>query len=109
MGGRGMPNRVYQDLNKLRTETNGLIDRGGVRVHRHARIQHPELSELEQIAVVRYGGAIKFDEKRPQSDGVYVCWSRLPGPGLCRGVFSIVEGLNGDLVLVITAFQEQWK
>lgn len=101
-----MPNRVYTDLRRLRRDTNDLIDRGQVRVRRHARRSHPELTELEQIGAVRYGGSIKADSERPKGDGVYVCWSRLPGRGLCRAVFCIEIGPTDDVVLVITAFEE---
>lgn len=99
-----MSNRVFTDFNKLRQETNDLIDRGRVRVHSHARESHPELSELEQIAVVRYGGRPRLDRDRGPSEGVYVCWARLPTLGLCRAVFCIEQIPGGDVVLVITAF-----
>lgn len=101
-----MTNRVYTDLNKLRKETNDLIDRGRVRIHRHARESHPELSELEQIGVVRYGGRPRPDRDRNLSEGVYVCWARLAGHGLCRAVFCIEEDPSGGVVLIITAFVE---
>jgi len=101
-----MANRVYTDLNKLRSETNDLIDRGRVRIHKHARESHPELSELEQVGVVRYGGPIKSDRDRGTASGVYVCWAHMPKHGLCRGVFCIEEGLGGDLVVIITAFKQ---
>jgi hypothetical protein len=101
-----MPNRVYTDLDELRKKVNDLIDRGKVRVSLHARKSHPELSEEEQIGIVRYGSAIQFDHNRPSSDGVYICWARLPNRGLCRAVFCVEETEGGDLVLIITAFQE---
>lgn len=101
-----MPNRVYSDKNELRKKVNDLIDRGGVRVHQHARRSHPELSELEQIAIVRYGSEIRDDKNRRTSEGVYVCWARLPIHGLCRAVFCIEETAGGEFVLIITAFQE---
>jgi hypothetical protein len=101
-----MPNRVYTDLTKLRKDTNDLIDQGRVRVHDHARRKHPELSELEQILIVRYGSGDKPDRNRRPTDGIYVCWARLPSSGLCRGVFCIEESPGGDLVLIISAFQE---
>lgn len=101
-----MPNRVYTDLSKLRRDVNDLIDRGQVRVHRHARRSHPELTELEQIAVVRYGGRPRPDRGRSESEGVYVCWATLSRHGVCRGVFSVEVGEGGDIVLVITAFAD---
>lgn len=102
----GMPNKVYTNLGELRKEINDLIDRGRVRVHRHGRKSHPELTELEQIGVVRYGGSIRPDRSRKASEGVYVCWARLPSQGLCRGVFCVEESIGDDIVLIITAFQE---
>lgn len=101
-----MANRVYSDLNQLRKDTIDLIDRGRVRIHRHARESHPELSELEQIGVVRYGSRPKPDRGRGLSEGVYVCWARLPRHGLCRAVYCIEEGPGGGVVLIITAFVE---
>jgi hypothetical protein len=101
-----MPNRVYNDLNKLRFDVNYLIDRGRVRVHRHAGTSHPEFSELEQIAAVRFGGPIRADLKRNRTEGVYVCWANLPLHGLCRAVFCIEDHPDDGLVLVITVFRE---
>lgn len=101
-----MPNRVFTDFNKLRQETNDLIDRGQVRVHIHARKSHPELSEFEQVATVRFGGTPRPDRNRGPSKGVYLCWARLPRHGLCRGVFCIEEIGGGSIVLVTTAFRE---
>ena len=101
-----MPNRVYTDFNELRRQVNDLIDRRKVRVHRHARKSHPEISELEQIAIVRYGGPIRPDKDRNLSEGVYLCWATLQTLGRCRGLFCIEETSGGDLVLIITAFQE---
>jgi hypothetical protein len=101
-----MPNKVYTNLHELRKEVDDLIDRGRVRVHLHARKSHPELSEDEQIGIVRYGSAIQSARDRPLSDGVYVCWARLPYHGLCRAVFCIEQTGGGDILLVITAFRE---
>ena len=101
-----MANRVYPDMKKLRTDVNDLIDRSRVRVHPHARSSHPELSPIEQIAIVRYGGQPKPDRERPPTDGVYVCWGTLPGGRLGRAVFSVEVTSQGDFVLVITAFEE---
>ena len=103
---RGMPNRLFSDLTQLRREVNNLIDSGRFRVHKHARASHPELSESEQITVVRYGGAIKPDRNRDPKDGVYVCWASLASHGLCRAAFCVESDARGDTVLVITAFPE---
>jgi hypothetical protein len=101
-----MSNRVYPDMNQLRTHVNNLIDEGRVRVHRHARTGHPELSLVEQVAIVRYGGAIKPDRDRGPDDGVSICWASLPNRGRCRGVFCVEESPSGDSILVITGFEE---
>jgi hypothetical protein len=101
-----MANRVYPDMKKLRAEVNDLIDKGRVRVHPHARTNHPDLSSLEQIAIVRYGTRTKPDRDRPASDGVYVCWATLPGRRLCRAVFCVEQLQPGENVLVITAFED---
>jgi hypothetical protein len=101
-----MTNRAYTDFAELRRVTVELIDAGRVRVHKHAQESHPELSEVEQIAVVRYGSQPRLDRKRDPSAGVYVCWAQLPGRGLCRGVFCIEQTGARDVVLVSTAFVE---
>lgn len=101
-----MANRVYPDMKKLRTDVNDLIDNGRVRVHIHARSSHTELSAIDQIAIVRYGGQPKPDRDSPPSDGVYLCWSTLPNGRLGRAVFCVESTMHGDAVLVITAFEE---
>jgi hypothetical protein len=101
-----MPNRVYTDITKLRVEVNRLIDQGRVRIHIHANKSHPELTEIEKVAIVRYGTRTRPDSRRKPSEGVYVCWATRPRVGLCRGVFCVEETLGGDMVLVITAFPE---
>ena len=101
-----MPNRVYPDLNKLRVEVNDLIDRGQVVVHHHARKSHPEFTDVERIAVVRFGGRIQRDRSRRTEEGVYVCWAQLPSHGLCRAVFCVGADLEGDYLLIITVFGE---
>jgi hypothetical protein len=102
-----MPNRIFTDLSDLRTVVNSLIDQGKVRVHRHAKDKHPELSDIERIAIVRYGGRMRPDRKRAASEGVYVCWATRPLLGLCRAVLCVEEEEGGDSVLIITAFPEQ--
>jgi hypothetical protein len=102
-----MPNRVYSNFTQLRKDTNQLIDRGRVKVHQHARDSHPELTEIEQIGIVRYGGTIQPDKNRDPTDGVYVCWARLPSRGLCRAVFCIQADPEADIVLIITAFEQE--
>jgi hypothetical protein len=102
-----MPNRVYTNLTKLRTEVEKLIDQGRVRVLRHARETHPELTEIEQIAIVRYGGPIQRDKTRDPAEGVYVCWGGLASVGPYRAVFCVSNESEADVVLIITAFQEE--
>lgn len=101
-----MPNRVYTDLDKLRSDVNGLIDRRRVRIHHHAKLKHPEFTDVERIAVVRYGGRIRADQERARAEGVYLCWAILPSLGLCRTVFCIEERPLEGLVLIISVFRE---
>jgi hypothetical protein len=101
-----MKNRVYKDLKKLRTDVERLIDDGRVLVIQHARLSHPELEPDDQIAIVRFGGTIKQDQKRDPSEGVYLCWATLPGLGICRAVFCVQETQQGPIVKIITGFQD---
>jgi hypothetical protein len=101
-----MPNRVFRDLRELRPTVVRLIEQGRFRISFHARLDHPELNEMDKLEVVRYGGRDRPDSKRPAADGVYVCWARHPVHGLCRGVYAVEQVSNGDLVVVITAFKE---
>jgi hypothetical protein len=93
-------------MDELRSEVNSLIDKGRVRVHPHARSSHPELSSIEHIAIVRYGGRPKPDRNRPLTDGVYVCWATLPSGMRARAVFFLEGQLPGDIAVVITSFEE---
>ena|SRR5580693_5622930 len=101
-----MANRVFPDMDKLRSEVNDLIDKGRVRVHPHARSSHPELSSIEQVAIVRYGGRPSPDRNPPLSHGIYICWATLPLGRRARAVFCVEGQLQGEIVVVITAFEE---
>lgn len=100
-----MGNRVYDDPAGARQEAEKLIDANRYRLTDHARFDHPELSEWEKVAVVRYGGRDKLDEQRDPEEGVYLCWAKIRGT-LCRGVYAVEETSQGPILVVITAFPE---
>lgn len=102
---RTMANRIYRDMRVLRRDVEALIDANRIRITEHARTRHPELTDTDRIAIVRWGTLPKPDEDRPLTDGVYVCWLNHPRLGRCRGCFCVEEH-GGVAVLIITAFRE---
>lgn len=103
-----MGNRHYDDMAQLRLEVEALIDAGRYRLTVHAQVDHPELSPSDKVAVVRHGGGDKLDEDSRASQPKYVCWAHLPSHGLCRAAYAVEDSLTGDLVVVITAFPEDY-
>lgn len=101
-----MTNRVFADLRELRRTAESLIDQGNYKVTEHARTDHPEISEFDKLAIVRYGGGDKPDQNRPPTDGVYVCWALHPAHGLCRGVYAVEQFASGERIVVISVFRE---
>lgn len=71
---------------------------GRYRLSDHAQTDHPDLSEWEKVAVVRYGGRDQHDKNRDPQDGVYVCWATMDGT-LCRGVYAIEKTSYGPLLV----------
>lgn len=100
-----MSNRIYRDMRALRRDAEALIDAERYVVTEHARTQHPELTDVDRVVIIRWGSLPQPDAGRPLSDGVYVCWLNHPRLGRCRGCFS-VEETAGGLVVIITAFRE---
>lgn len=98
-------NRVFEDLQKLRSEKKRLIESRLYRVSRHAGEKHPELTDEERVAVVLLGTGDRLDRNREPTDGVYVCWASLPVHGLCRGVYCVVQS-DRSYLKIITAFPE---
>ena len=101
-----MGNRVFDDPEDARAEAERLIDDGRFRLTDHAREDHPELSESDKIAVVRYGGHDQPDADRDPDEGVYVCWAKIDGT-LCRGVYCVEETGLAPILVIITAFPEE--
>lgn len=85
-----------------------LIDQGRYRLTVHAQRDHPEISDVEKVAVVRYGANDKPDSQRPPGAGVYLFWARHPVHGVCRAVYAIEAGAqpDQDILVLITAFPE---
>lgn len=100
-----MGNRVFDDPGDARQEAERLIDAGRYRLTDHAQVDHPELSEWQKVAVVRFGGRDKLDQNRDPEDGVYVCWAKIEGR-VCRGVYAIEETSLAEILVIITAFPE---
>ena len=101
-----MTNKVYTSNEELARDKVRHIEQGRFRVSRHAGEKHPELTDVERAAIVRYGTGDKPDRERPASAGVYLCWATLPTHGVCRAVFCIEETSSGTVLKIITAFPE---
>lgn len=103
-----MVTRRYDDPRTLRRRVEELVDAEPprVRVTRHAREAHPEFSDLDRIAIVRWGGQDQPDRDRPSSDGVYLCWANHPTFGRCRACYAIEETTTGDILVIVSVFPE---
>ena len=100
-------NRVFADMGKLRQTVEALIDQGRYRITKHPREAHPEFSDTDRVAIVRWGGRDKPDRQRDSSEGVYLCWARHPQHGPCRAVYAVEETPAGDILAIISVMPEE--
>lgn len=94
----------FEDMGELRRRVVELVDQEKVRIKwDHIRPRH-DVREHEIMAALRYGTPLKPDM---EVEGRYVTWSSLTEEGrLVRVVFE-VQKIDGELVVVVTAFGEE--
>lgn len=93
----------FEDMRELRKRAVELANEEKVRIRwDHIRPSH-DVRRHEVLATLLYGTPLKPDR---EVDGRYVVWSRLTEDGrLIRVVFE-VQKIDGELVVVVTAFGE---
>lgn len=104
---RAGSNRVFADMAQLRRTVETLVDQSRYRITTHAKVEHSQFSDVDRVAVVRWGGRDRPDRSRDPSGGVYLCWARHPTHGLCRAVYAVEQGAGGDILLIITVMPEE--
>ena len=93
----------FDDMRELRRRVVELVDQEKVQIKwSHISLRH-DARRHEILMALRHGTPLKPDMK---VDGRYVTWSRLTEDGrLIRVVFEI-RRINGEYVVVVTAFGE---
>lgn len=94
----------FEDMRELRRRVVELLNEHKVMIRwEHIRPRH-DVREHEILAALRYGTPLKPDL---EVDGRHVVWSKLTEDGrLIRVVFE-VQKIDGELVIVVTAFGEE--
>lgn len=95
---------IYEDLEKLRRDVTALVFKHKYEIlWHHIKRSHPGISEMEILNALLYG-KYACDMR---TEGRYISWSRFAySRRLLRVVFE-VHRANEELVLVITAFEEE--
>jgi len=95
---------VYGDLNKLREDVIKLVNEGRVKIWWwHIKPLH-SVTRGEITNALLYGAPLRLDR---DVQGRYVVWSKLTEDGRCIRVVFEVWKINGEFVLVVTAFREE--
>lgn len=94
----------FEDMGELRRHVIELVNGEKVKIKwEHIRPRH-DVQRHEILAALCYGTPLKPDR---EVEGRYVTWSKLTEDGrLIRVVFE-VQKIDGELVLVVTAFGEE--
>ncbi|MBI4416785.1 MAG: hypothetical protein HY557_07370 [Euryarchaeota archaeon] len=100
-------NRIFTDMVELRGAVEALLEQRRFRVTEHARTAHPEFSDVDRLAIVRWGGQDTPDRDRDPSEGIYLCWAQHPRHGLCRAVYAIETTSRGDILVIISVMPEE--
>jgi hypothetical protein len=98
--------KSYRDLNELKTRVQELVYKEKYAISwKHIKQYHPNITEQEILNGLIYG-LYKPDKN---IEGRYVSWSKLTTSPvrLIRIVFEFHETPDSELILVITAFEEE--
>lgn len=94
----------FEDMRELRRRVVELVNEEKVRIRwEHIRPRH-DLRRHEILVALRYGTPLKPDR---EVEGRYVTWSKLTEEGRVIRVVFEVQKINGELVVVVTAFGEE--
>jgi len=94
----------FEDMCELRRRVVELVDQEKVRIKwEHIRPSH-DVRRHEIFAALRYGTPLKPDR---EVEGRYVTWSSLTEDGRVIRVVFEVQKIDGELVVVVTAFGEE--
>jgi methionine-rich copper-binding protein CopC len=94
----------FEDMCELRRRVVELVNQEKVRVKwEHIRPSH-DVRRHEIFMALRYGTLLKPDK---EVEGRYVTWSSLTEDGRVIRVVFEVQKIDGELVVVVTAFREE--
>lgn len=94
----------FEDMRELRRRVVELVNEEKVRIRwEHIRPRH-DLRRHEIMVALRYGTPLKPDR---EVEGRYVTWSKLTEEGRVIRIVFEVQKINGELVVVVTAFGEE--
>ena len=94
----------FEDMRELRRRVVELVNEEKVMIRwEHIRPRH-DLRRHEILVALRYGTPLKPDR---EVEGRYVTWSKLTEEGRVIRIVFEVQKINGELVVVVTAFGEE--
>ena len=94
----------FEDMRELRRRVVELVNEEKVMIRwEHIRPRH-DLQRHEILVALRYGTPLKPDR---EVEGRYVTWSKLTEEGRVIRIVFEVQKINGELVVVVTAFGEE--
>lgn len=94
----------FEDMRELRKRVVELVNEEKVMIRwEHIRPRH-DLRRHEILVALRYGTPLKPDR---EVEGRYVTWSKLTEEGRVIRIVFEVQKINGELVVVVTAFGEE--
>lgn len=94
----------FEDMRELRRRVVELVNEEKVMIRwEHIRPRH-DLRRHEILVALRYGTPLKPDR---EVEGRYVTWSKLTEERRVIRVVFEVQKINGELVVVVTAFGEE--
>jgi hypothetical protein len=94
----------FEDMRELRKRVVELVNEEKVKIRwKHIRPRH-DVRRHEILVALRYGTPLKPDR---EVEGRYVTWSKLTEEGRVIRIVFEVQKINGELVVVVTAFGEE--
>ena len=95
---------TFEDMQELRRCVVELVNQEQVKIKwQHIKTLH-NVQKHEILVALRYGTPLKPDG---EVEGRYVTWSKLTEAGVPIRVVFEVQKVNGERVVVVTAFMEE--